>query len=609
MACRTASSLGRPESARCPNTRALSEGTASTPPIRLARRFGLLTSVSMTQRRVALGSRFLWLIIAGDVAYDLDARAQSPFTEEALQRGVNYPIAFNHGAAHSFGEGVAFADLDGDWDPDLITVGRWDGVVGLFENDGSGYFTDLSATSAIPQGINHSGVTAADFDGDQDVDLFLANWLQPNLLLRNDGDFAFTDVTAKADMGDAGAGTGCAWGDYDGDGRLDVYLSNRTDSGFGGGGGTLEENRLYHNLGGGQFEEVAESLGVQDPGAPTFQAVFFDFDWDGDADLYLSTDKGYADGDFRNHLFENQGGAFVEITDKSGTGASINSMGVAVGDFDVNGFQDLYCTNTLEGNPLYLNQGDGTFVESSALAGVQSFAFGWGAVFYDYDNNSFLDLYVCNITSTNRFYVYNGAWPAVNLAVALAVADQGLSYGVAVADIDNDGDLDMAVQNENDRTRLYINHQGETRNWARLNVIGQGSNFFAIGARVAVRTGKDWRIREIIAGSNYKSQNELTVHVGVDLAETLDEVFVTWPGGASRTLLGLAANRTWFIVPPEQLGDIDGDGAVTPADITPFVAVLVGAAADPVAAARADLGGNGLPDGGDIGPFVALLLL
>ncbi len=561
----------------------------------------------MIRRRAILEARFFCILFTGGLSQIEAARGQTPFTEEAVQRGVSYPIPFNHGPAYSFGKGVAFADLDGDWDADLVALGRTDGVVGVFENDGTGYFTDRSASSGIPTGINHSGVTAADFDGDQDLDLYLANWLVPNLLLRNEGGFVFTNVTAAAGMEVAGVGTGCAWADYDGDGLLDVYLPNRTDSGFGGGLESLEENRLYRNLGGGQFEEVAAALGVQDPGAPTFQAIFFDSDWDGDPDLYLSTDKGYADQGFRNHLFENREGEFVEITDSSGTGAQINSMGVAVGDFDGNGFQDLYCTNT-QGNPLYLNQGDGTFIESSALAGVQSFAFGWGAVFFDYDNNSFLDLYVCNLTSANRLYANSGAWPAVNLAFPLGVAYQGLSYGVAVADIDSDGDLELAVQNDNDRTRLYINHEGGSRNWARFNVIGQGQNFFAVGAWVAVRTGKSWRTREIIAGSNYKSQNELTVHIGLDQAETLDEVVVTWPGGTSRILAGLATNRTWFIVPPEQLGDVDGSGAVTPADIASFVAVLIGDETDPVAAARADVGGNGVPDGGDIGLFVGLLL-
>ena len=543
------------------------------------------------------------IFIASVLCLGEPSEAQAPFTEEGLLRGINY-VTMDQFPNASHGKGLAFADLDGDGDADLVALGSSNGVVGIFANDGNGFFEDRSLTSAIPSVGNASAVTAADYDGDGDLDLYLANYWQPNLLLRNEGGLVFSNVTATAGVGDPGAGVGCAWGDYDSDGWLDLYVANYLD----GGGQAPNENRLYHNLGDGTFEEVSSALGVQDQGAPTFQPIFFDFDWDADADLYLSTDKGYFGMGWQNHLFENMGGTFVEISAASGTGAEINSMGVAVGDLDGNGFQDLYCTNTTEGNPLYLNQGDGTFLESSAQAGVQSSGVGWGTLFFDYDNNSWLELYVCNAGAANGLFVCNGTWPCVDVAAMLGVADQAPSFALAAADIDNDGDLELAVQNRNDRVRLYVNQEGQSRNWAKFRVIGQAPNHFAIGAHLALRIGSMWQHREIFGGGNYKSQNELTVHFGLEAAELVDELVVTWPGGTSRTLAGLAANRTCFVVPPEALGDMDGDGLIGVDDVGPFVEALLAEDENPVVSAHADFNGNGFPDGGDIQPFLVALV-
>ncbi|MFQ5430712.1 MAG: FG-GAP-like repeat-containing protein [Phycisphaerae bacterium] len=532
--------------------------------------------------------------------------APQPFTEEAVARGVDYHVVSGSGAGYAFGSGVALVDLDQDGDPDLVALGRADGRVGIFENDGAGFFTDRTATSGIPAVTAPSGITAADYDDDGDLDLYFSNWLAPNLLMRNDGAFTFADVTTIAGVGDDGAGTGCAWADYDGDGRLDLYVANRTGTQSASGVPSTVPNRFYRNQGDGTFVDVAPALGVDD-GSYTFQAVFFDYDNDADSDLYLSTDKGYS-GLGQNRLFENVGGTFVDVTAASGTGAQINSMGVGVGDFDSNGFFDLYCTNTPQGNVLYMNQGLGVFVESATAAGVQSNAVGWGALFFDYDNDGLEDLYVCNMSAANRLYVASAGWPCVDDAPLLSVNDTGQSFGLAAADIDNDGDLDLVVQDDNAKIKFYVNHEGETRHWAKFRVVGIGQNRFAVGARVAVRVGATWYRREIQAGGNYKSQNDLTVHVGLDAATLMDEVVVTWPGGVTRGLQSLGVDQTWIILPPDAMGDVNRDGLVNNADIGPFVAVLLGADADPEHRAAADMDANGSPDGRDAQGFVDRLL-
>lgn len=480
---------------------------------------------------------------------------QAPFTEESAPRGLNDFLSA--GEAETYGFGVAFADLDGDGDPDLVTLGRADHRIGLYENDGAGYFTLRSAGSGMALESKPSGVVAGDYDGDSDLDLFITVSIGNNRLYRNEGAFTFTDVTTAAGVGDNGAGMGCAFGDVDGDGDLDLYVSNHTV------GVAPNVNQFFSNNGDGTFTEMAALLGLDFGSDPTYQAVLFDMERDGDVDLYLATDKGYQPG-LQNHLMENQGnGTFTEITFSSGTAALIDAMGLAVGDFDRNGQVDLYVTNTSGGNVLYLQQTTGVFSDGSALYGVLNFALGWGTLFFDYDNNTHLDLYVCNSTlAPNRLYVHDGRLPSQDLASTLGIADTGKSYGSATADIDNDGDLDLAVSNEDGIVSLYINQEGSTRSWVKFDVVGTQANLHGVGATVEVRTGSLWQTRLVLAGSSYKSQDDLRVEFGLDSATLVDEVRVTWPGGEERCVTNLTGRHTWRLLPDERLGDVDEDGDV-----------------------------------------------
>jgi len=489
-------------------------------------------------------------------------RAAVAFTEEALQRGLPYTTV----TGPSFGVGVAFADLDSDGDPDVIAIGRADGVVGVFENLGNGTFADRSATSGIPLIASASGIVAGDYDGDGLLDLYFSNWGTPNKLVHNDGGFQFSNTGAFSGVDDSGFGTGCSWGDFDGDGLLDLYVSNRSI--LGSSPGDLP-NRLYRNKGDGTFEDVAPVFGVDVATVDevTFQGVFFDFDNDADADLFLSTDRGMMSSN-KNRLFENVNGALVDISATSGADISLDSMGVGVGDFDGNGFQDLYCTNTVSGHKLLMNQPTGVpeaaiFSERANQAGVEAFAVGWGAAFFDYDNDGFQELYVCNVLGNNQFYECDGSWPCTDIADALGVNDPGPSFGVAIADVDDDGDVDLLVQNNDEPLKLYINHEGESLNWLKLRVWGFGEDRFSIGAQVRIRTGSTWQMRELLAGgNNYKGQNELTAHFGLNDISLVDELVVTWPGGATRTLWNVSSNQTVVIGPFTDIPTISAAQAV-----------------------------------------------
>jgi hypothetical protein len=519
----------------------------------------------------SMRSRAVSLAALGALALAPAATADlAPFTEEAADRGIVYETT----QPLNRGQGVVFADLDDDGDPDLVAVGAGDGTVGVWENDGTGHFIDHSATSGIAPLIETSSVIAADYDRDGDLDIYIARYYMANVLLRNDGGFTFADVTDTAGVGDLGNAYGAAWGDYDNDGWPDLYVANRT---------TLPhdtiQNELYHNLGGGVFEPVGAKLGVDSFDDPTLQSAFLDFDRDGDHDLYLATDKGTGcetNGHF-NHLFENQGdGTFIDITESSGTEACVDAMSIAIGDFDGNGEHDLYCTNTPGGHALMMNQGGAVFTREEEQWGVASYAIGWGAVFFDWDHDGHNDLYVCQMNEVNRFYRHEGTWPCAEIGGPMGVDTGGDSFCLATGDVDGDGDLDLVVQTTDRALELFMNQEGQKRNWVKFDVIGEGPNRYALGAQVSARCDGIWRVREIVAGCNYKSQNDLVVHFGVDQAETVDAVKAQWLGGNIRTLSNYPALETWTIYPWDKLGDADGDGDRDLDDFFVFASCLTG---------------------------------
>ncbi len=546
-----------------------------------------MTKVKTASRAIPLVGRISGVATLLVAAPSLAGGA--PYTEEAAARGVDFLTL----QANFHGRGTAFADLDQDGDPDIAAVGGPGGAVGLFENDGTGWFT--ARTGALAPAPAAAGVIAGDYDSDGDLDLYVPIWGAANRLYRNDGDFMFTDVTDDAGVGHPGKATGCAWGDFDLDGRLDLYVANWDGP-----------NLLYHNLGPGGFSEVATRLGVDAGTDPTFQATFVDYDRDGDADLYLATDRGMLCEQlgFQNHLFRNDGGVFVEVTEIAGAEACVDAMSIGVGDFDGNRWPDLYCTNTPSGNALLMNQGDGTFLELAEPAGVAVYETGWGAVFYDHDNDGRLDLYVCNSTATNRLYVPGPAgWPCVDVSEAMNVDTDTLAYTVAVADIDGDFDLDLLVQGGDDKLFLYVNHHQDAGHAVRLRVVGTGGNTAGLGAVIDARVGEVWQMREVIAGSNFKNQNELVQHIGLGDATAVDELVVDWPGGVSRTLTSLGAGRTWTLYPPERLGDSDGDGDRDQWDFTAFLACYDADAFEPGCEVM-DFDGDADVDADDFAAFV-----
>ena len=495
------------------------------------------------------------------------ASAEEPFSNQALARGINYQLGFN---AAQWGSGVAFVDLDNDGDADFVATGASSGLIAIYQNDGAGHFTVRSGTGITPS-TSVSSVAAGDYDGDGDEDLHITRGPGlTDLLYRNDGGFTFTNVSAAAGIASDGSGMASCWGDYNGDGWLDLYVSYRT-----GHVNNWEENRLYRNNGDGTFTDVALQVGAQSTGDPTLVATFFDYDRDGDADLYLGTDKG-SHSAYINHLLRNDGGLFTDVTEQTGTAAHVDCMGIAYGDIDHNGFADLFVTNVPPGHVLLMANGDGTYTDRAADAGVQVFRTGWSCMFLDYNNDTFEDLFVVHESFENKLYQNSGTFPLTDVSAAMGINDAGISYISAAADVDLDGDLDIVSTSEFAPLRLFINNEGDNHNWTRLKIMGAGHNTQAIGAQVFLTQNGLTQFREVRAGCNYKADNERQVQFGLgDNPTVIERIEVRWPNSTvRRTLRNYPPDRHWTVWHPTRLGDADGNGTIDLADIQLAIAVM-----------------------------------
>jgi FG-GAP-like repeat/ASPIC and UnbV len=494
------------------------------------------------------------MALAGTVT---GAQASNPlsFSDEAVARGINYTIGNNYA---QFGGGMMMGDLDGDGDLDIVISGADDLSIGVFENDGAGNFTDVSAASGIAGGTVSAGVNAADYDNDGDLDILINGWLAPTRLYRNNGDFTFTDVAAAAGIDVIAPSFASSWGDVDGDGNLDIYASVRTLY-----NAITTRNFYFHNNGDGTFTDLAAAMGIDAGDDPTLLSSFFDYDRDGDDDLYLGTDKG-SGGVLYNRLYRNDGGAFTEVTAAANAEAYVDCMGIAVGDLNFDGYFDLYVTNTPPGNKLLMFDGVSAYVDQTVAAGVGSYRVGWGTVFADFDNDTELDIYVCNMMGENRLYRGSQVWPLVDEGPSSGVNDPADVFCVAVGDVDGDNDLDMLVGTTNGNAHLYINNSvdAQTNNWVRFNVVGNNDNQYGVGTCVDITTNGKLQVREVRAGVNYKVQDEYTVHFGLGGETLVGTIAVAYTGGEMRYLTNAPANETWTLYPQSRLGDPNNNGRV-----------------------------------------------
>jgi|GEM_PF-335794 len=424
-----------------------------------------------------------------------------------------------HGTmGRDFGNGLAFGDIDNDGDDDLY-VGNGTGFAATMYRNDNGHFTDITAQAKLGDTANGKTPAFADFDNDGDLDLFVCTYGAANRMYRNNGDGTFTNIAATAGLAYTGNSSAAAWGDYNRDGLIDLYVANYR-----------EADRLYRNNGDGTFTDVTVAAGIDNPRA-CLVAAWIDYDNDRDLDLFTAVDKLGG-----NVLYRNNGdGTFTDVSAAAGANQAMNAMGIAVGDYDRDGFMDMYVTNTADGHVLLHNNGDGTFTDVAPALGMTANRIGWGTAFFDSDNDGDVDLYVVHWGMTpgsanNMLFRNNGNGSFTDISAGAKVNDGGNGFGLALADINSDGVLDFVVGNQNTPAPLY-EAAPNGNHWLKIRTHGVTSNRDGIGARVEVITGSVRQIRDVGGGSSYLSHHSLDVSVGVGLTTSIDTVRVLWPRG------------------------------------------------------------------------------
>jgi hypothetical protein len=488
--------------------------------------------------------------------------------------------------------GVAVFDFNNDDRPDIYFVnGARQPLLTkpdpsyynrLYRNEGNGTFTDVTDAAGVRGMGFASGVAAGDYDNNGFVDLFIAG-VDRNILYRNRGNGTFEDATAPAGLAaPPGApkpwAIGAGWFDYDNDGRLDlivvhycVWNPEKEPACTIGKARTYCHpkyyqglpNALFRNNGDGTFTDVSRQSGVAAAaGAYPMTAVSADYDNDGWPDIYVACDstpswlfRNQHDGTFRQEGLE-RGAALSE------DGMEQAGMGVAVGDYDLDGHLDIFKTHFADDtNVLYRNDGKGNFDDVTIRAGigVETRYVGWGAGMADLDNDGFPDIFLVTGSvypeveralpaypfRTPRLVFRNlgdGRFEELIEEAGSGVAAAHASRGCAFGDFDNDGDVDVLIMNMNEPPSLLRNDVSGSGHWLKVLLVGVKSNRSAIGARVVASSGGRTRTQEVSAQSSFYSVNDRRLHFGLGEAKLAD-LTIRWPNGLTEKIPNVEANQ------------------------------------------------------------------
>ena len=531
------------------------------------------------------------------------------FVNVARDAGLKFKTTFggehkNKYLLETTGCGIAFYDYDNDGWLDVFVVNgtRLEGFPKgeepsshLFKNNRDGTFTDVTDKAGLRRSGWGQGVCVGDYDNDGFDDLFVT-YYGNNVLYHNNGDGTFTDVSEKA--GVAGKktrwGTGCAFVDYDRDGKLDLFVANYIaldlktapvpESGpclykgvmvaCGPPGLAGDTNILYHNNGDGTFTDVSEAAGLKESnGFYGLGVLTADFDNDGWPDIYVANDS------MPSSLFQNKkDGKFVDVGMEAGCVLSADGkpqagMGVSAADYDLDGNLDIVKTNFAGDTPsLYHNRGNGTFEDTTFTAGLGMHTqyLGWGVGFIDFDNDGWPDILICNghvypeveqlkteAGYPQRKLLYknlrNGHFDDISMKVGEGISTAYASRGCAFGDFDNDGDVDVVVNTINDYPQLLRCDSKLGNNWIKVKTIGTKSNRTGIGARIRCVTNPTdepkphAQIDEVRSGGSYISQSDLRVHFGLGKADKVSLLEIRWPSGQVDTIKDVKANQVVYV--------------------------------------------------------------
>jgi hypothetical protein len=523
--------------------------------------------------------------------------ASAVFTDVTASAGINHlqhpgnappPGLFRSG-------GAAAADYDNDGWTDLF-VTRLNARPLLYRNLGNGMFQDVAVTAGFTSSLPANGVAWGDIENDGDKDLYVTSSGGTRFYLYvNNGNGTFSEQAAARGAAISGVfryGQSATFGDYDGDGYLDIHTNDwASDS-------SVSTSRLLRNLGAadpGYFEDVTAAAGLNvfrpsrffdgstDSSAYRYSSTFTDLDRDGHPDLAIAADFTTS------QIFWNNGnGTFTDGTMAAGVGTDEDGMGSAIGDYDGDGLLDWFVSALVDvpggfpphsGNRLYRNNGDRTFSDQTDAAGVRNSGWSWGTTFLDHDNDRDLDLFVTNgwdtMTSDQSRLFENNNGVFTDISNAAGVTDTKFGRGLVSLDYDNDGDLDVFIANHGAQPILYRNDGGNENDWLKIKLQGSTSNRDGLGAFITldpdIATTGDEMVRELNGGSNFLGHNELFAHFGLGpSAASIDLVTVEWPGGIVQHVTNVSPNQVLNIFegagPLPLAGDYNDDFVVDAAD-------------------------------------------
>src|SRR3982075_941192 len=530
----------------------------------------------------------------------LPSHAIANFTDVAEKAGLTMQDVFGGVTTKKFiiettGTGVAIFDYDNDGWPDIFIVNGTKIDTSfpagqspsnhLYRNNHDGTFTDVTVKAGLTATGWGQGVCVGDYDNDGWEDLYVTYYGKNRLYHNRDGVFA--EVADKAGVAGSGKswGTGCAFVDYDRDGYLDLMVANYVDFDLatapapgdrptcvwkgvpvmcGPRGLAGAKNILYHNRGDGSFEDVTTKAHIdRTDGHYAFSVSTLDFDEDGWPDIYVACDSTPSIL-YRN----NHDGTFTDIAVTAGAafnedGREQAGMGSTVADFNGDGHLDIFKTNFSDDtSTLYRNNGDGTFTDATAAAGLGLYTqyLGWGTMFFDFDNDGWPDLILVNghvypeVDSQHlgsnykepRILYHNngdGTFSDISASAGGGIMTTASSRGLATGDLWNDGKISAVISNMNDRPSLLVNQIRTPNHWITIHTVGTKSNRDGIGARIRVKTATRTLVDEVRSGSSYSSNSDMRVHFGLGRASKSEWVEVRWPSGLTEGFTNLTVDE------------------------------------------------------------------
>ncbi len=548
---------------------------------------GFFSKLNVEMKHFSFISLFIQLAFGQSFIYQDLAEAQGlDFVHDHGGSGEKYYV-------ETMGSGVCLIDYDNDDDLDIYfcqgaPLPGWDKNVQLknrlYRND-NGSWTNVSEKTGVGDTSYSIGCACGDVDNDGDTDLYVTNF-GADILYINNGNGTFTDMTTEMGIESYKWGSSAAFIDGDNDGWLDLYVTNYVEF-------SVDKNPwcgerisglraycdpdifegitddFYHNNGNGTFSNWTDKAGVSKDRGKGLGVVPGDVDNDGDMDVYIANDK------VMNLLYINDGYAhFEESALFNGVGFNENGkaeagMGVDFGDINQNGRLDLFVTNfSGESNTLYLNDGNGSFIDKTFSAGLGQPSLdvlGFGTKFMDINLDGWLDLFVINghvidnIAHFNSAYTHaqrkqvfinnqNGTFSEIDQQLIGDAANVSVGRGAAFGDIDNDGDMDIVISNNNQPANLLIKKDSPGNNWIGFELEGISSNRDAIGAKVTIETENGKQISYVNTGASYLASNDKRIVFGLNGSDKIDFLSVCWPGGQEEIFTLKKVNQYYKLV-------------------------------------------------------------